>query len=170
MWFDSWSDLGRVLAVGATAYATLVVVLRLSGKRTLAKLNAFDLVVTVAFGSTLATILLSATVSWSEGATALALLAALQFAVAWTNSHWPASRAVVTSEPTLLLEDGEPLHHALAAQRVDMADLRQAVRSSGAGSLASVAAVVLETDGSLSVVPAAQAGDRSALRGVRRAG
>lgn len=80
-WFDSWSDLGRVVAVGATAYVALVVVLRLAGKRTLAKLYAFDLVVTVALGSTLATILLSADVSWAEGVTAFALLAAFQLAV-----------------------------------------------------------------------------------------
>jgi uncharacterized membrane protein YcaP (DUF421 family) len=85
MWFDSWFDIGRVLAVGAAAYLTLVVTLRLSGKRTLAKLNAFDFVVTIAIGSTLATILLNTTVSWSEGAAALALLAALQFAVAWST-------------------------------------------------------------------------------------
>lgn len=67
MWLDSWSDLGRILAVGASAYVSLVLVLRFSGKRTLAELNAFDLVVTVALGSTLATILLSSDVSWSEG-------------------------------------------------------------------------------------------------------
>lgn len=72
MWFDSRSDTLRVLLVGTAAYATLVVVLRVSGKRTLAKLNAFDFVVTVALGSTLATILLNSTVSWTEGAVALA--------------------------------------------------------------------------------------------------
>jgi uncharacterized membrane protein YcaP (DUF421 family) len=48
MWFDSWFDIVRVLVVGAAAYLTLVVTLRLSGKRTLAKLNAFDFVVTIA--------------------------------------------------------------------------------------------------------------------------
>ena len=52
-----------MLAVSAAAYVTLVVTLRLSGKRTLAKLNAFDFVVTIAIGSTLATILLNTTVS-----------------------------------------------------------------------------------------------------------
>ncbi len=57
------STSGRVLVVGAAAYVTLVVTLRLSGKRTLAKLNAFDFVVTIAIGSTLATILLNTTVS-----------------------------------------------------------------------------------------------------------
>ena len=55
MWFDSWSDVVRVVSIGAAAYATLVAMLRISGKRTLAKLNAFDLIVTVALGSTLAT-------------------------------------------------------------------------------------------------------------------
>ena len=77
MWFDTWSDVWRTVAVGTAAYVTLVVVLRTSGKRTLAKLNAFDLVVTVAFGSTLATILLTKDVSWAEGTTAFATLAAL---------------------------------------------------------------------------------------------
>ncbi|WP_245185951.1 DUF421 domain-containing protein [Falsiroseomonas frigidaquae] len=48
MFFDSWFGLLRVLVVGTLAYAALVVLLRASGKRTLAKLNAFDLVVTVA--------------------------------------------------------------------------------------------------------------------------
>jgi uncharacterized membrane protein YcaP (DUF421 family) len=168
MWFDSWSDLARVLAVGTSAYVTLVVVLRVAGKRTLAKLNAFDLIVTVALGSTLATILLNSDVSWSEGAVALALLAGLQVVVAWTVAHWPRSRLVVTSRPTLVLEDGEPLRDVLVEQRVSLADLRQAVRSSGSGDLSTVAAVVLETDGSLSVIPGDKMGNRSALDEVAR--
>ena len=169
MWFDSWSDIARVLAVGTAAYATVVVVLRLSGKRTLSKLNAFDLVVSVALGSTLATILLNSDVSWAEGATALALLAALQFVVAWTTTRLPGGRSVVTARPTLLLDDGRLLHDALRQQRVTEDEIRQAVRATGSGDLGDIAAVVLESDGSMSVISAAQAGDRSALDGVRRA-
>ena len=75
MWFDSWADILRVLIVGAVSYATLVGTLRLSGKRTLSQLNAFDFIVTVALGSTLATILLSSDVAYADGLTALALLA-----------------------------------------------------------------------------------------------
>ena len=56
MLFDSWAGLGRTLLVGPLAYVALVLLLRISGKRTLTKLNAFDLVVTVALGSTLATV------------------------------------------------------------------------------------------------------------------
>lgn len=166
MWFDSWADLGRVLAVGAAAYVTVVLVLRLSGKRTLAKLNAYDLVVTVALGSTLATILLNRDVSWAEGALALALLAALQFLVAWTTTRLPRGRTVVTARPTLLLRDGHPLLDPLRAQRVTLDEVRQAVRSAGFGDLSTVAAVVLESDGSMSVVSTQQVGDWSALQGV----
>ena len=169
MWFDSWSDIARVLAVGAAAYVTVIVVLRLTGKRTLSKLNAFDWVVSVALGSTLATILLSSDVSWAEGATALALLASLQFAVAWTTTHLPGGRSVLTARPTLLLDDGRLLVEGMREQRVTEDEIRQAVRASGSGSLADVAAVVLESDGSFSVIPASKAGDRSALDGVRRA-
>ncbi len=163
MWFDSWSDVFRVLLVGAAAYVTLVVLLRVSGKRTLAKLNAFDLVVTVALGSTLSTILLNSTVSWSEGAVGLAALVLLQYFVAAVSARLPGSRAVVTARPTVLLRDGELLQHKLSAQRVNPEEVRQAVRSTGAGDLALVAAVVLETDGTMSVITRQQAGDGSAI-------
>lgn len=163
MWFDGWSDLGRVAAVGSAAYVTLVVVLRVSGKRTLSKLNAFDLVVTVALGSTLATILLSADVSWSEGAAALATLAALQLLVSWTTARLGSGRSVVTARPTVLLSGGVIDHEALRRQRVTVGELLQAVRASGVGGLDQVAAVVLESDGTFSVVPESQRGDGSAL-------
>jgi len=163
MWFDTWPDVGRVLAVGTAAYLALVVLLRISGKRTLSKLNAFDLVVTVALGSTLATILLSSDVSWAEGAVALALLIALQLLVTWSSVRlrWP--RRVVTAEATILVRDGVVDDAAMRRQRVTRGELLQALRSSGVGGLDQVAAVVLETDGTLSVVPTPQRGDGSAL-------
>lgn len=66
MFFDSWSGPLRVVFLGLCAYLTLVVALRPSGKRALAKMNAFDLVVTVALGSTLATVLLTSDVAWPK--------------------------------------------------------------------------------------------------------
>ena len=58
MIFGSYYGLLRILVVGPLAYLLLIAILRVSGKRTLAKMNAFDFVVTVALGSTLATVLL----------------------------------------------------------------------------------------------------------------
>jgi uncharacterized membrane protein YcaP (DUF421 family) len=85
MFFDNWMGLGRVLVVGTLAYLALVLTLRVSGKRTLSKLNAFDLVVTVALGSTLATVLLTEDVALAEGILAFGLLALLKFVPAWLS-------------------------------------------------------------------------------------
>ncbi|HWH13540.1 MAG TPA: YetF domain-containing protein, partial [Miltoncostaeaceae bacterium] len=127
-------------------------VLRLSGKRTLAKMNAFDLIVTVALGSTLATALLSPDVSLVEALLAFALLAGLQFAVAATSVRSARVRRLVKAEPRLLFHRGRYLDDALRAERVAHAEVRQAIRSQGVGHLSQVAAVVLETDGSFSVL------------------
>ena len=167
MWFDSWGDIARVLLVGSAAYATLIVVLRLSGKRTLSQLNAFDFVVTVAIGSTLATILLSSDVSWSEGLAALALLVGLQFVVALVSSRWPRARSLVSTKPVVLVRDGELQHTAIARNRLTETEVEQAVRSSGSGDLATIAAVVLETNGTLSVIPREKYGDGSAMGTMR---
>lgn len=63
----------RIVTVGFLAYLGLIIFLRISGTRTLTELNAFDLVVTVALGSTVATILLDSSISRPEGLTAFAL-------------------------------------------------------------------------------------------------
>jgi len=166
MWFDEWADVASVLLIGAAAYLTLIVVLRISGKRTLAKLNAFDLVVTVAVGSTLATILLNSDVSLAEGAAAFALLAALQFLAATVSSRVKAGRSVLTARPTVLVSQGVLLDGALRRQRVSVDEIHQAIRSSGQGDISQIAAVVLETDGSLSVIGGDKVGDWSALEGL----
>jgi uncharacterized membrane protein YcaP (DUF421 family) len=130
-WIGGWDQLRHVLLVGTAGYVTLVVVLRMSGKRTLAKLNAFDLVVTVALGSTLASTVLTPEVSWLQGALAFVVLAALQFVVAAVSRHLPGGRSFVTARPTLLVRDGRVLERALREQRITVDEVRQAVRSSG---------------------------------------
>lgn len=152
IFFDGWSGLLRTVAVGVLAYGALVVLLRVSGTRTLSKMNAFDFVVTVALGSTLATILLSEDVALAEGVVALALLIGLQFAVTWTSVRVQWVRRVVTGEPVLLLYRGQFLPGAMRRTRVREDEVRAAIRSAGAARLEDVEAVVLETEGSFSVI------------------
>lgn len=66
IFFDNWETLFRTLIIGVLAYVSLIMLLRISGRRTLSKMNAFDMVVTVALGSTLATILLNRDVALAE--------------------------------------------------------------------------------------------------------
>ena len=152
MFFAGWEPIGRVLTVGVLAYIGLVMLLRISGKRTLSKMNAFDLVVTVALGSTLATILLSKETALLEGMAALGLLIALQLVVTWSSMRAKWVSRIVKSEPALLLHRGEFLDGALHRERVTREEILAAIRGSGAAAIDEVSAVVLETDGSLSVV------------------
>jgi uncharacterized membrane protein YcaP (DUF421 family) len=166
MFFDDWSGIWRTVVVGACAYAGLVLLVRLAGKRTLAKMNAFDLVVTVALGSTLATILLSEDVALAEGLTAFAILIGLQLAITWLSVRSKVVPSLVKSDPTLLAFQGRTLHQALDDQRVSEEELLQAVRQRGFASVDSVHAVILETDGSFSVIGDGPNGRPSALRNV----
>lgn len=154
MWFDTWGDIGRVLAVGAAAYVALVVILRVSGKRTLSKLNAFDLVVTVAMGSTLASALLSKDVAFAEALAGFLVLAAGQYVIARLSVRSARFAKWVRAEPRVLLLHGRFLDHALDAERVTRNEVLSAIRGEGLAKLADVGAVVLETDGSLHVVRA----------------
>ena len=152
MFFDNWFGLLRVLVVGTLAYAALILFLRLSGKRTLTKLNAFDLVITVALGSTLSSIILTKSVAFFEGVLALALLILLQYVITWLSVRSRRFQELIKAEPTLLLHRGEFLHSALRRQRVTTDDVLAAIRADGVGNVMEIAAVVLETDGSISVV------------------
>ncbi|MBC6717451.1 DUF421 domain-containing protein [Aurantimonas sp. DM33-3] len=152
MFFDSWYDLFRIVIVGALAYAGLVFLLRITGKRTLSKMNAFDLVVTVALGSTLATVLLSKDVTLTEGLVAFLLLCALQYGVASSSLYSARFRDMIKAEPTLLFFRGRFLGPALRHERVTEDEVIAAMRSSGHAAMANVEAVVLETDGSFSVL------------------
>jgi uncharacterized membrane protein YcaP (DUF421 family) len=153
MLFDSWQGLGRVLFVGVLAYIGLVLFLRASGSRTLSKLNAFDLVVTVALGSTLATIILSKDVALAEGLLAFAVLIALQYTVTWGSVRSSTFSRTVKSEPVLLVLRGEFLTGAMRRARVTEPEVYAVLRSQGVRDLEDVDAVVLESDGSLSVLP-----------------
>jgi uncharacterized membrane protein YcaP (DUF421 family) len=165
-YFDGWSGVVRVAVVGTAAYATLVVMLRVTGKRTLSKLNAFDLVVTVALGSTLSSVLLSSDVALAEGLVALGLLIALQWIVTWLSVRSRRVTRFVKAEPRLVYFDGQFIASAMKAERITEDELRAAAREQGVRSLQQVAAIVMETEGSVSVIRR-DGNSWSALEGVQ---
>ncbi len=156
MFVENWYGLLRILIVAPLAYIGLVVLLRISGKRTLAKLNAFDLIVTVALGSTLSSVITSKSLPLDEGLLAVLVLVLLQYVVAWLSVRSSQVSDLVKSEPTLLLRDGRMLAGALLSQRVTSKEVSAALRSSGVDDPSGAAAVILETDGSMSVIKAKQ--------------
>ena len=167
LYFDGWNGIARTLLVGTLAYVVLVFMLRVSGKRTLSKMNAFDFLVTVALGSTLATVLLDDGITLSEGATAFALLIALQYLVTWSSVRMRWVKRLVASEPELVAYRGRLLADAMRRTRVTEDEVRAALRDAGHAGFGDVEAVVLETDGSFSVVGTGEGGGRTAIEGVR---
>lgn len=166
MFFHSWMGLVRIIIVGVIAYCVLVLFLRISGKRTLSKMNAFDLVVTVALGSTLATVLISKDVPLAEGVAAFGLLILLQFIISWLSVRSATVSRLVKSEPSLLFHRGQFLSESMKRERVNEEEVHAAARNEGIASLTEVDAVVLETDGSFSVLKRAE-GARSTLSNVK---
>ncbi len=166
MFFDSWDGVLRVVVVGTLAYAALVAWLRVTGKRTVSKWNAFDLIVTVALGSTLATVLLTRSVALVEGIVGMGLLIMLQYAITWLSVRSRRIHGAIKATPTLLLRDGTLCHDAMRRQRVTTSELQAAVRGQGHASLEAIDAVLLETDGTFSVITSGWDGSRNAMEGV----
>ncbi len=169
MFFDDWFSLLRIVVMAVCAYFGLVLFLRVSGKRTLSQLNAFDFVVTVAFGSTLATVLLSPETTLFDGLTALAMLILLQFVVAMLSLRLAPFERLVKSAPRFLYRDGQYVEPALRKERIRKEEVLQAVRSQGMAGMEQVQAVILETNGNLSVIRRSGSSDHSALQNVRDA-
>ena len=167
MFFDNWFGLLRTLVVGILAYIALILLLRVSGKRTLSKMNAFDFVVTVALGSTLATILLSEEVALMEGIVAFTTLIALQYVIATASVRSKWIESVVKSEPTLLFYQGQFLWKAMQSERVTQEEIEAAIRQQGGAAVDAIDAVILETDGSFSVIQDNASGSLSSLRSVK---
>lgn len=166
MFFDSLWAILRIVVIGIPSYLVMIVALRLAGKRALAKMNAYGLVVTIALGSMLASTFLTKDIALIDGVVAIATLLTLQWIVAFAVVRWPFLQNVTTSEPELMLYDGKPLRDVMERGRVHIGQLESAVRSAGHMSFADIQAVVLEPDGSFSVIPRQDPGDASAMEGV----
>lgn len=152
MFFDSEYSLFRIIIIGVITYIALIIILRLTGKRTLSKLNAFDFIITIALGSTAATILISKEVTLTEGLTALLLLVSLQFIITFLSVKLPLFKNIVTARPTLVFYRGKYLKENMKKVRITRSEILQAVRNQGIGSLNKVSCVILETNGELSVL------------------
>jgi uncharacterized membrane protein YcaP (DUF421 family) len=168
IFFDSWESIIRILVAGILSYIGLVLMLRFAGNRTLSQLNAFDLIVTVALGSTLATVILNKDIALTDGLLALALLITLQLLMSSLSVRSKRIREIIKTEPFLLFYNGEYLKDALMNHRITEDEVLQMIRSEGISSLEEVQAVVLETNGRLSVTKKSGDAGKSALENVVR--
>jgi len=144
--------LGAILVTGPLAYFAIIALIRAFGKRSLSQMNAFDLVVTVALGSLLASTILDDTVPLLEGVVAIGILLVGQFLITFLSTRTGTIMRLVRADPSLVYSRGAFMEDAMMRARVTRSDVLSAVRSAGHGSTAEVDAVVLEPDGSFSVL------------------
>lgn len=142
----------RIVVVGSLAYFSLIILLRISGKRTLAQLNAFDFIITVAIGSTLGRLMTAKNVSLAESITAFFTLISLQYLVSWITVRSETFNYLVTTTPKLLYFRDRFLYKAMQEQRVSKAQLLAVVRNNRIGSLQEVDAIVMESAGTITVI------------------
>ena len=167
MFFDDWSQVGRAALLTVLVYLAMLTVIRAAGSRAISKMSAHDMVVTVALGSLVATIPLQSSVTLVRGVVILAMFLALQRLLKYLNRRWPLADAVIRGEPTLVVYDGRVLDERTRALHLTDGDVRAAVRGAGLVSLDQAFAVVLELDGSWSVIRRTDARDQSALEGLQ---
>ena len=147
----TWSDAIHITVSAVGILATVVVLIRLNGLRSLSKMSSFDFAVTVAVGSIVASTLLSDSASLFDGAIGVAALLLTQRIVSYARVHAGAS-ALVDNQPVLLMVGENMLDDALQRTRVTRDDIRGKLREANVTDLSEVYAVVLESTGDISVL------------------
>ena len=113
MFFENWYTILRIVVMSITAYVTLILFLRVSGKRTLSKMNAFDFIITIALGSTLSSIIVNKDTVLADGATAFFMLIGLQFIITWLSVRSKTVSSIVKGTPRMLYYEGDFLRSAM---------------------------------------------------------
>ena len=166
VFFQSGPGLLRTVVAAVFAYASMILVLRIAGKHALSKLHVFDYVVTVALGSTLASILLSEDVALAEGLVAVVMLIGMQWVVAKSAVSFEPWRKFIRSDPVILLAHGKLDAEKMLSERVTEVEIDIAIRMRGFGDRAMIAYVVLEADGSMTVISKDLLGDGAVMHGL----
>ncbi|QBI19290.1 DUF421 domain-containing protein [Egibacter rhizosphaerae] len=160
---DGWGAIARTLVVTAVTYVALVLMVRASGQRTLARMTPFDFILAVTLGSAFGRVVTATEVGTIDAVVALATLIGIQWLVVWLRARVPAVARAVNARPSLLYHDGALQRDAMRRHRLTEQDVLVNLREKGLGSLAQAHTIILEPDGEFSVVTADKIGDGEAL-------
>jgi len=159
-------QLGDAATVGraGAVYVFLLAVFRVSGRRTLAQVTTFDLILVLILGDATQDALIGERATFATAIVAIATLVLVDIALARAKRRWPAVDVLVDGLPLPLVVHGELRRAAMASEGVTRDDVLTAARESqGLGRLQEVRFAVLEQNGRISVVPQ-ESGSGSAPR------
>ena len=147
------SSLPEVVLRTAIVYLFVVTALRLSGKREVGQMSVLELVVILVISDAVQNSMVGDNTSLWGGLVAVATLLALDFSLKALTRRSRKLREAVEGEPRLLVRDGRLLEKAIKEEGLEVEEVRAAVRSHGLARIEDVRLAVLETDGSISVIP-----------------
>ncbi|MDL4839956.1 DUF421 domain-containing protein [Aquibacillus rhizosphaerae] len=150
--FDNWKNLLWIVLMGVIIYPTFLIIFRIFGKRSLTQVNMFDFIITVAYGNTLASILIIQSISYTEGVLLIFMLAVLQFIFSKLQTKFKPFWNLTKAKPIYLYSQGDFNQEAMKRERLKFEDLRSAVRKQGMVSFQQLDALILEGDGTITAV------------------
>lgn len=141
-----WEKVLRAIVV----YAFLIIGLRLSGKRELAQLNPFDLVVLLTLSNTVQNAIIGNDNSISGGLIGAAALLGVNYIVVRFMFFHPRMEKIIEGHPVSLLSGGKVKEDNLRQELISVSELRAAAHRQGFESLKDVESAVLEPGGAIS--------------------
>lgn len=139
-----------VLIRSAAMFVVVWLALRVAGKRDIAQMDAFDLVVVIVLGDLVAQGVLQEDYSFVGAITVLGVFVLASVSFSYLAWRFPRARSLLEGEPTILVRGGVADERAMRAERVTITDLEAAARGQGHAGIDEADLVVLETDGSFS--------------------
>ena len=150
LWIISEPLLGKILRP-LIIYGFLVVALRLAGKRQLAQMNPFDLVVLLTLSNAVQNAIIGSDNSITGGLISATVLLATNYLVIGYLFRHPKLEERLEGDPTMLIHSGRLLHKNLIHERITEADLLAAIHRQGFQNFDQVEAAILEPSGVISV-------------------
>src|SRR5690606_672361 len=140
-----------ILRAGAV-YLVVLLMVRITGKRTVGQFTPFDLIVVVLLGESVGESMVGGDHSLVGGLILAATLLGLNWLVGFISAHSPKFDEIIEGRPVLVARDGELFHDVLLKQSLNVRDFEDAMRQANCNDLSKVELAMLETSGHITVV------------------
>lgn len=139
---------------GAAVYFVLLIVIRLTGRRSLGQLSPFDFVLLLIVAETTQQALLGDDFSLTNAVVLIVTLFMIDIGLSFVKANWPAAEKILDGRPTVLMLDGKLDREAMKRARLDEHDILEAARLlQGLERVEEVKHAILEVNGEISIVP-----------------
>ena len=138
----------------AAVYLFVLIVFRISGKRSMSQITTFDFILLLIIGEATQQALLGDDFSIVNAWVAIGTLITLELAFSKAEGRWPSFSRVVGSLPVIVVEDGKLLEMRAKQEGVTVAEILEAGREKhGLERLDQFKYAILERHGGISVIP-----------------